>query len=120
MLYLQSFNLKEGKMKEFQAWTKKNEDLFQSHAPKGWTYRGTYAYVLGFGRYHGAVLWELNKYGDFDTWREYRDTTFVRLFEEASEFGTDDPGETVLLREIGDTRIIEKSKIEEERSRKTR
>src|SRR5712691_13122994 len=62
MLYMTSFNVKEGRLREFQAWVKKNEDVMQKSAPRGWTYRGTYGYVLGFGRFAGAQLWDCNKY----------------------------------------------------------
>jgi len=110
MLWMQSFNLKEGRVKEFQAWIKKNEGLVQKHAPPGWKYRGTYAYVLGFGRYEAAQMWECDRYGDFDALREHDDETWIRLNEEAMDFGAPEPGEAVLLREIGDTRIIEPEK----------
>lgn len=120
MLYMTSFNVKEGRNKEFQAWTKKNEDLFQKHAPKGWTYRGTYGYVLGFGRFGAALMWECSKYGDFDTFREHRDETWIRLGEEAGDFTSASEVESVLLREIGDVKIMEKAKIEEKRSQKKR
>jgi hypothetical protein len=110
MLYISSFNLKEKKMLAFQSWTKKNEGLFQKLAPKGWTYRGTYAYVLGFGRYQAAVMWECNTYADFDTWREHDTKEWNDLFQEAMEFGDNDVGESVLLREIGDTKIMEPEK----------
>jgi len=110
MLYMQSFNVKEDKMLDFQMWTKKNEDAIRKSAPKGWTYKGTYAYVLGFGRYHAAVMWECAKYGDFDTWRENKDATWMRLYGEMQSLTMDDKGESVLLREIGDTRILEPKK----------
>jgi len=118
MLYMTSGDIKEGRMKEFQTWTKKNEDLFMKHAPKGWTYRGTYGYVLGFGRYAVATMWECGKYGDFDTWREHRDETWTRLGEEEGDFFIPGEGEAVLLREMGDVRIMEKAKLEEEKSRR--
>ncbi len=120
MLYVQSFNIKEGKLKEFQAWAVKNEDLMQKHAPKGWTYRGTYGYVLGFGRYGAATMWECSKYGDFDAFREHRDATWERLGEDFDDFAIAGVGESVLLREIGDVKIMERAKIEEERSQKKR
>ncbi len=97
-------------MKDYQIWVKKNEKLFEKHAPPGWKYRGSYSYVLGFGRFHAAWLWESQKYGDFDALREHNDETWIRLSEEASDFFTSDPGEAVLLREIGVTRIIEPRK----------
>jgi hypothetical protein len=107
MLYMWSGNVKEGRMKDYQAWLKNNEDLLQKHAPRGWTYRGTYAYVLGFGRFHVAGMWECSNYGDFDAFREHDDETWIRLFQESSDFLTSEPGEAVLLREMADTRIVE-------------
>jgi len=66
MLYMTSFSTKDGRLREFQDWVKKNEDVIKKSAPRGWTYRGTYGYVLGFGRFAGAQMWECNRYGDFD------------------------------------------------------
>ena len=110
MLYMQSFNIKEGRMKDFQKWIKENEGMMQKHAPKGWTYGGTHAYVLGFGRYHAATIWQCSKYGDFDAWREHDDATWNRLGEEWSNFALPDAGEAVLLREMSDTIIMEAKK----------
>ncbi len=110
MLYMMSFDAKEGRAGELQAWVKKNEDVIKKSAPRGWTYRGTYGYVLGFGRFGGAQMWECSKYGDFDAWREHNDPAWIRLFEEFQEFLTEDPGESILLREIGDVRIVEPKK----------
>jgi len=110
MLYMTSFNLKEGRVREFQTWVKKNEDVMQKSAPRGWTYRGTYGYVLGFGRYGGAQLWECNKYGDFDAWREHSDPGWTRIAEEFDGFLSEQPGESVLLREMGDVKVIEAKK----------
>jgi len=33
MLWIQFGNIKEGRYKDFQAWTKKNEGLLEKHAP---------------------------------------------------------------------------------------
>ena len=120
MLYMTSFNLKEGRVREFQAWVKRNEDLFQKYAPTGWTYRGTYGYVLGFGRFGAATMWECEKYADFDNWRAHDDATWNRLFEEVQDLATNEIGESVLLREIGDVKVLERSKIEEPKPRRTR
>src|SRR2546427_100309 len=82
MLYMTSFNAKEGRARELQEWVNKNEDVIKKSAPRGWTYRGTYGYVLGFGRFGGAQLWECSKYGDFDTWREHNDPAWTRIGEQ--------------------------------------
>ena len=110
MLYMTSFSTKEGRLREFQDWVKKNEDVIKKSAPRGWTYRGTYGYVLGFGRFAGAQMWECNRYGDFDAWREHNDPAWVRIAEEFQEFKTEDVGESVLLREMSDVRVFETKK----------
>ncbi len=110
MLWVYSLNVKEGRQKELQAWTKKNEGLMQKHAPQGWIYRGTFGAVLGFGRRDTTVLWELSKYGDFDNWRDHDDETWNRLTEELVDFFVPGSDEAVLLREIGDVKITEPKK----------
>src|SRR5256886_16992506 len=101
MLYITSFSTKEGRLREFQDWVKKNEDVIKKSAPRGWTYRGTYGYVLGFGRYGGAQLWECNRYGDFDAWRENSDPGGARIAGGFDGFLSGKPGERVRLREMG-------------------
>ncbi len=100
-------------MKDFQAWTKKNEDLFAKHAPRGFTYRGTFGTVLGFGRYDTAMIMECSKYGDFDSFREHKDETWSRLSEESTEFVLPGQGEAILLREIGDVKVVEPKKTKQ-------
>src|SRR2546425_2474107 len=110
MLYMTSFNVKEGRVREFQTWVKKNEDVMQKSAPRGWTYRGTYGYVLGFGRYGGAQLWECNKYGDFDAWREHSDHGRTRNPGEVDGFLSGQTREFALPREMGDVTVCEAKK----------
>jgi len=110
MLWISYANVKEGRQKEFQEWTKKNEKLLQKYAPQGWTYRGTYAYVLGFGRFGVAGMWECEKYGDFDNLRNHEEKNWMRLNEEMFDFFEPSGGEAVLLRELGDTKITEPKK----------
>src|SRR5438309_5944955 len=69
-----------------------------------------HGYVLGFGRFAGAQMWECNRYGDFDAWREHNDPAWVRIAEEFQEFMTEDVGESVLLREMSDVRVFETKK----------
>lgn len=107
MLWLQSGNLRQGQAGKFADWIQKNEDLLKKHAPPGWTYRGDYFYVLGFGRYSVATMWECNSYSDYDALREHDDETWLSLAKEQQKFFTEDIGESVLLREVGDTKILE-------------
>jgi hypothetical protein len=110
VLWIQFGNVKEGRMKDFQEWSKKNETLMQKHMPPGWAYRGTYAAVLGFGKYDVATIFECRKYGDFDALREHREETWDRLYQEAVEFFMPGSGEAILLRELSDTKIMEPKK----------
>jgi hypothetical protein len=66
------------------------------------------------------MMWEINKYGDLDAARAHTDPNYGRLMEDLDDFTSEVPGESVLLRELSDTRIIEKSTVSEARSRRTR
>ena len=110
MLYISNFNIKEGKLQEYQKFVKENEKKFDEHAPKGWSYSGTYFYVCGFGPYHGAIFWECSDYADFDSWRNHDDKDWFTLMEKTMSFGTAEPYVTWLLRAAGDTKITEPKK----------
>jgi len=110
MLYLTGANLKEGVLAEYVAWMKKNKKQIKEHAPPGWTYRGTYMSVLGFGRYHVYEMWELKKYGDFDVARNWKDKVSDRLAAEGASFFIQNEGEAMLLRDFDDVVFIEPKK----------
>jgi hypothetical protein len=107
MLWISNYNLKEGKMAEYQKFVKDNEKAVKEHAPKGWKFKGVYCYVLGFGPYHVAEFWEMSDYADFDTFRNHNDPTWLKLMEQAMEFQTNDVAVAWLLREAGDTKVTE-------------
>ena len=79
MLKISNYNVKKHKAKELQKFVKKNEKIIAEHAPKGWKYMGTYCYVLGFGPYHVAVIWEISNYSDLDSIRDHDDQIFWDL-----------------------------------------
>jgi hypothetical protein len=110
MLYLTSGDLKEGRTGEYIAWLKKNKKSIQDHAPPGWKYRGTYVSVLGFGRHDVTDIWEIKKYGDFDTSRNWEDKVLLQLQAEALDFFLPGPGEATLLREASDVVFVEPEK----------
>jgi hypothetical protein len=110
MLYLTSSNLKEGRIGDYIAWVKKNKKSLQDHAPPGWKYRGSYMSVLGFGRYDVTDIWEMKKYGDFDTFRNWKDKVSLQLQTEWMDFFLPGAGEATLLREVGDVLFVEPKK----------
>lgn len=107
MLYITGGTVKEGRAGELQAWVEENEAELAASAPDGWTYRGSYFSVHNMGPFDAAVMWEIEKYGDLDTAREHEDETYEGLLREAQDFFTQGSGETLLLREATDTRIVE-------------
>lgn len=110
MLWLANYNIKEGKMKEYQKFVKENEKTLREHAPKGWKFLGEYCYVLGFGPYHAVEMWEISNYADLDTFRNHDDPTWLKLMEKSMEFTTNEPAPAWLLREVSDTKITEPKK----------
>ena len=71
---------------------------------------GTYFYVLGFGPYDAAALWECSDYADFDVMRNHDDPTWLGIWKQLLEFSTSEPSPSWLLREAGDTKITEPGK----------
>jgi hypothetical protein len=110
MLYLTSYNLKDGRAGEYFAWVKKNRKNIQDHAPPGWKFRGIFGTVLGFGRYDVTEIWELEKYADFDTLRNWDDKVSLRLQAEAQDFMLPGANESILLREVSDVVVVEHKK----------
>ena len=107
MLRISNFNIKEHKTKELQKFIEDNQETIAKHAPKGWKYLGTYFYVMGFGPYQLAVMWEITDYGDLDNMRDHDDPVFWDLIEKKFSLLTNEPTPGWLLRKAGDTKITE-------------
>jgi hypothetical protein len=107
MLWISNYNIREGRMTEYQKYVKENEKKIKEHAPKGMKFLGVYFYVLGFGPYHVAELWEISDYADLDAFRNHNDPAWLKLMEESAEFATNEPIVSWLMREAADTKITE-------------
>jgi hypothetical protein len=82
------FRIKPGKMGAFVEWTKKQE-ADPPQAPEGWTYKGTYFVVQGFGDFDVEARWELTDYsalGPGDTgsqeWQESNKEFFAEFYDD--------------------------------------
>jgi hypothetical protein len=53
--YVYRFSIRPGKVNEFLDWMERNEGSFDEHGPDGWSYRGAFFTVRGFG-YHDCEL----------------------------------------------------------------
>ena len=78
--YVYRFTADRGKVNEFIAWLRDNEDNFKEHARPGWTYLGTWMTVGGFGDYDGESRWELDAYESLGS--DFGDEVAVKLLEE--------------------------------------
>ncbi len=67
MQYVYRYSIKPGKVTEHLEWIRKNRQVFQDHAPEGWTYLGTWFTVQGFGPHDAESRWELEDYGSLGT-----------------------------------------------------
>lgn len=101
-------SLREKKASAYREWEMKNRKALQSHAPKGWTYAGTYFTVYGIGKYDVESRWDLSSYAALDAARSHEDETWNRLNVETSEyFEPTIPGETSIMRSAEDVKILE-------------
>lgn len=107
MLYLLGGDLKDGKAAELQDWVEENEETLAETAPPGWTLQGHYFTVFGFGPVDAAVEWQFDEYADLDAAREHDDETHLQLLNEVQDFFVEGTDFAWLLREAGDTRVLE-------------
>jgi hypothetical protein len=63
MLFINRYNLKEGKNAEFRRWILENRDTIAEGCPEGWHYLGTYFTVRMLGQFDVETHWELDDYG---------------------------------------------------------
>ncbi len=63
MLFINRYNLKDGKIAEFRRWILESRDTFEEGCPEGWHYLGTYLTVRWLGQFDVETHWELDDYG---------------------------------------------------------
>ena len=100
MLYIWSGNLKEGKEEEFKAWVRRSHEEWNSHAAPGWRLKGFHTRAFTVGRYDFSMIWEFDKFADFDSIDKHLDPVYDRLENEMSEFIMPGCGEAWILRDV--------------------
>jgi hypothetical protein len=55
MVYINRYNLKEGKNAEFHRWILENRDVLTEGSPEGWRYLGTLFTVRGLGQFDAEM-----------------------------------------------------------------
>ena len=84
MEYVLRYDAQPNKSTEFRQWLRDNESAIREHQPDGWTYKGTYFTVRGFGAYSNETRWELEDYAALGT--GFGDDHMVRLTQEWFDF----------------------------------
>ena len=65
-----TFDVKLGKTRDFQEWSRKNEDTIRKETPRRWEYIGTYAVIFSTEPGQFRQLWRHDSYGAMDTFAE--------------------------------------------------
>ena len=62
MEYVLRYDVKPELASEFRSWLSENSHAIAEHATDGWTYRGTFFTVRGFGDFSNETRWEIADY----------------------------------------------------------
>lgn len=98
------FNIKEGKVSDFIEWVRDNEQAMTEHAPKGWSYAGTWFTVQGFGEYDVEQRWGIEDYGNLGD--SFGNEEFQRLIVETVEYLEQHPSMTTLTKSASDVQAL--------------
>ena len=89
-----TFDLKQGKTREFQQWLSGNEEKLAAECPQGVSYKGTYALVRSSEKNAGSFMqvFEYDSYGAMDAFSQAMKDggTFANLMDELTEFTDQD------------------------------
>ncbi|OGS43033.1 MAG: hypothetical protein A3K76_01340 [Euryarchaeota archaeon RBG_13_57_23] len=102
MLYIWTAELKEGKEKEYKAWSLKNMAEYKKRAPTGWKLVGAYGTTMALAKFDVAWIWQFRKWSDVDAFFDLEDKVLDKLMDEENKFLL--PGTTrgVVIREMED------------------
>ena len=105
MEYVLRYDVKPDRAGEFRAWIVNNEDALQAHAAEGWTYRGTYFTVRGFGDFSNESRWDIADYAALGS--GFGDEDGIRLTQEWMAFVDQTrPFQATLYKSAGDVDIL--------------
>ena len=105
MEYVLRYDVKPERATEFRAWITENEGDLAAHAADGWTYRGTYFTVRGFGDYSNETRWQIDDYAALGA--GFGDENNVRLTREWMDYVDQTrPFQATLYKSAGDVVIL--------------
>lgn len=84
MEYVLRYDVEPKRTAAFRSWLAENEEAIAAHTPEGWTYRGTFFTVRGFGEYTNETRWEIEGYAALGS--GFNDEESIRTTKEWMDF----------------------------------
>jgi len=102
VLYIYTAKLKEGKEKQYKAWSLKNTpELKRRHGQFGWKLVGAYG-TMGLSNFDVAWIWQFKRWSTWDEFYDLEDKVMDKLKEEESKFFLPGTGRAVVIQEMED------------------
>ena len=98
------YNLKPGRAAEYLEWLNKNDDVFRTQAPEGWSYVGTWFTVQGLGRHAAESRWELDDYATLGS--GFGSEEYQRTLGEWIDFADPQDQETALMKSEDEVNVL--------------
>ena len=100
-MYIYTAKLKEGKEKQYKAWSLRNTEELKRRHGKGWKLVDAYR-TVGLSDFDVAWIWQFNRWSDWDAFYDLEDKVLNKLMEEESKFFLPGTGRAVVIREMED------------------
>jgi hypothetical protein len=102
VLYIWTAGLKEGKEKQYKAWSLKAIGEYKKRAPQGWKLIGAYGATGGFAKFDVAWIWQFKRWSDWDTMYDLEDKVLDKMTQEENTFLLPGTVRAVAIREMED------------------
>jgi len=102
MLYIWTAKLKEGKEKQYKAWSMKAAEVYKKRGPRGWKLVGVYGSTAALAKFDVAWFWHFDRWSDWDTMYDMQDKVLDKLMEEENKMLMAGSVRAVVLREMAD------------------
>lgn len=101
MLYIYTAKLKEGRAKQYKAWSLKNSKELERRHGQAWKLIGAYG-TVSLSDFDVAWIWRFDRWSDWDAWYDLEDKVLNRLMEEEDKFFLPGTMRAVVIREMED------------------
>jgi len=102
VLYIWTAKLKEGKEKQYKAWSLKSIGEYKKRAPQGWKLVGAYGATGGLANFDVAWIWQFKRWSDWDAFYDLEDKILDKLMQEENKLLLPGTLRAVVIREMED------------------